>query len=400
MGIVFHHYISPYSFVMGVLWFNAFILLGLFMRKLRFPVKFSVIPLLLLLILSVLRMIIAIEIPGAIVILSETFYPAIVNFSRYEIVSYRIFALPISIGNVFIFVWVIVSICLISRYLCDFFGGYNALRIIFKRNERDEYAESILAEIIGSDKYFRVYRNGCFSMAIATAVKPYIILPRFEFPPDELRAILLHEWKHIQDKDYLTGFIINIICFVFWWNPLIYVLRNNFCFAKELKCDHFAVSKSKGFENFLSAILLLDKAKKEKVARSARYMNYTGVNTLINAGDEITDRLGVLALRGKSRGKRILTNVCYSIVAFLLFFASYMLVILPAFWSPSDIPIVAETFVSEYREGGGIFKAGENFFIDNGDGTFSLYINGQFVVYVDETHEFLNWLPVHMRRDS
>jgi len=394
MGIVFHQYISPYSFVMGILWFNAFILLGLLMRKLRFPIKFSVVPLLLLLVLSVLRMIIAIEMPGARIILSETFYPAIINFSRYEIVSFRVFDLPISIGNVFIFIWVLVSTCLIVRYLYNYFGEFGSLRIIFRSNVRDEYAESLLAEMIGSDKYFRVYRNGCFSMAIATAVKPHIILPKYEFPPDELRAILLHEWKHIRDKDYLTGLIVNIICFVFWWNPLVYIFKRNFCFVKELKCDHFAVSKSNDVNSFLSAIYLLDKVKKEK---NAKYLSYTGVNTLVSANDELVDRLEILVLHGKSRSKRILTNTFYSLVIFALFFASYMLVVLPAFWESPYVIASAETFTEEYQESGGVFRPGEAFFIDNGDGTFSLYIEGQFVVYVDETHPFLSWMPVYTR---
>jgi hypothetical protein len=99
MGIFIHHFISPFSFVMGVLWFNAFALLGLLMRKLKFPIKFSVVPLLLLFVLSVLRMFLAIEIPGATIIFSETIYPAIVDIFRFEIVPVQIFGFPINVAN-------------------------------------------------------------------------------------------------------------------------------------------------------------------------------------------------------------------------------------------------------------------------------------------------------------
>jgi len=88
---------------MGVLWFNAFILLGLTMRKLKFPVRFSVTHLLLLLVLSIFRMLVAIEIPGSVVILSETIYPAVVNIARYEIIEHRVFGLQVNVINIFIF---------------------------------------------------------------------------------------------------------------------------------------------------------------------------------------------------------------------------------------------------------------------------------------------------------
>jgi hypothetical protein len=219
-------------------------------------------------------------------------------------------------------------------------------------------------------------------------------LPEVEFPPDELRAILLHEWKHIQDKDYLTELIANIICFVFWWNPLVYVLKRNFCFVQELKCDRFSVSKNKSFNHFLSAILLLDKTEKEKTERR---MKHEGTNALIGSDDELVDRLEVLALRGESRNKRVLTNVCYSIVIIALFLASYMFTILPAFRESPDVPVPVEDFMEIYNEDEGAFKAGEVFLVDNGDGTFSYYVDGQFVMYVDDSHEIINWVPIRTR---
>lgn len=304
--------------MMGLLWFNAFIFLGALMRRIKSPIKFSVVPLLLLLILSVLRMIIAIEIHGAKVIFSETFYPAIISFLRYEIVSYRVFGLPINAISVFVVIWITGTVWLSARYAYVYISRFYPSINWLESCKRDKHAESLLTDIIGSDKHFHVYRNGCLSTAIVTAFKPYIVLPEIDFSDDELRVILLHEWKHIQDKDYLTGIIVNVICFVFWWNPAIRILRKNFRFAGD---------------------------------------------------DGLPDRLKVLALRGESRRKRILTNVGYSIVIFALFIASYMFIVFPAFWIPQDVPL-AEDFMGEYSESGEIFMAEENFFIDNGDGTF------------------------------
>ncbi|MCL2386634.1 MAG: M56 family metallopeptidase [Defluviitaleaceae bacterium] len=369
------------------------------MRKLKFPIRFSVVPLLLLLILSVLRMFLAIELPNTTTIFSETIYPAIIDLVRFEILPYRVIGFPINVANVLIFVWGAVAVYLIAKYLYEYIGKFGSIMNWFERCERDKYAESLLAEEIGFDKHFHVYRNGSFSMAVATAIKPYIILPKVDFPPDELRAILLHEWKHIQDKDYLTEFIANIICFVFWWNPLVYVLRRNLCFMHELKCDQFAMSKGKRFKHFLGAILLLDRAKKEKTVESMDYEE-VNANAFISDDDELVDRLEVLALHDQSRNKRIFTNLCYSIVLVALFFSSYMFTILPAFWDASGVYVSAEYLMEDYLETGGISRPEEAFAIDNGDGTFSLYFDGQFVEYVDDTHPFLSWLPIRTRDDE
>jgi beta-lactamase regulating signal transducer with metallopeptidase domain len=396
MGITFHNYLSPYSFMMGVLWFNAFVCLGIVMRKLKYPIKFSVIPLLLLLVLSVMRMFVAIDMPGATVVLSERIYPAVIGFARIEILSLRVFGLPINVAGTLICVWITGIFYFSIRYFYSYISNFRPVMKLFVKYNRDEYAESLLRDIIGSDKHFHVYRNKCFNAAIATALKPYIILPDVEFSPDELRVILLHEWKHIQDKDYLTSIIMNIICFVFWWNPMVYVLKRNFVFVQELKSDQFAVSDNKDFKHYLKGLRILNNVKKNDAK-----MECEQANTFIgNDGDGIEDRLNVLALKGDSRKKRILTNLCYSIVIFALFIVSYMFTIHPAFWDAYDVSVPIEDFTEEYTESGGIFKAGENFLIDNGDGTFSLYIDGQFAIHVNDTDDIINWIPIYKKEDG
>jgi beta-lactamase regulating signal transducer with metallopeptidase domain len=389
MAVTFHHFMSLYSFIMGVMWFNVFVVLGLVMRKLKFPLKFSVVPLIILLVLSILRMFIAVEIPGTVIILSETLYPAVVSILRYEIVSYFLFGVPINIANIFIFVWIVGAVWLIVRYFYKYVSRFGFVMNWVGSYERDEHAEALLSNLIGKDKRFSVFRNGCFNTAVATAFKPYIILPEVEFSDDELRIILLHEWKHIQDKDYLTGIIVNVICFVFWWNPLVYVLRRNFRFAQELKSDQFAVSDEKDFDHFLDGLLLLDKAKKEKRSK------YGGANAFITGDDGIEDRLEVLALREGSRGKRIFYNAIYSVAILIVFIASYSFIVLPAFWTP-DVTIV-DDFTIDYLDIGGVFLPEENFIFENADGMFSLYIDGHFVMYIDISNELLNLLPVRTR---
>ena len=176
---------------------------------------------------------------------------------------------------------------------------------------------------------------------------------------------------------------------------MVYVLKNNFRFALELKSDQFAISNKKDFQHFLKGILLLEEAEEEKA--NIR-MAYEG-NSLLADDDGMIDRLKVLAMRGESRSKRILTNVVYSVIFIAIFAVSYTFIVLPIFWESPDVPVTTENFTWEDSECGDVFRPDENFIVDNGDGTFSLYIEGQFVTYMDETHEALEWLPVRDRTE-
>ena len=389
VGSVIHHYMSIHSFFMGVLWFSAFILLGLLIRKLRFPVKFSVAPLFLLLVLSVFRMLIFIDVPGSVIIALDTGYPAVLSVLRHEVIPQWVLGFPVNLVNLFICIWIVTALFLGIKHFYNYFGKLGPMLNWLGRSTRDKYAEAMLADIVGHDKYFRVFRNKNFKFPKATALKPYIILPDVVFSPDGLRIILLHEWKHIEDKDYLATNIINIICFVFWWNPLVYVLKKNFSFAQELKCDQYAISGKNDFLHFLDALTVLgrwDKQKMDFLAEDA------GANSFISDDDELLDRLKVLARQSQSRIKRILFNICFSVVVFALFIGSYMFIAIPVFSEVPDVPVSAECFMGEEA-----FRADEIFLVDNGDGTFSFYVDGQFVGNTGAESELFDFLPIRAR---
>jgi len=395
MGATMYHLISPHSFLMGVLWFSTFILLGLLMRKLKFLVKLSVVPLFLLLVLSVLRMLIVIERPNSIVILSNTIYPAIVNFARHELTSFQIVGVSVNGFNLFVCVWIIVTIALVARHVVRFNRARPVVRWIGKL-PRDKYAESILKEIIGADKNVHIFRVSSVAMPFTTAFKPYIILPKIDLSDDELRIILLHEWGHIKDKDILTRYIVDIICYIFWWNPLVYLFRKNFSFVGELKNDMYAVSNNKDFDHYLDSLrqLFLYREKMKRPAEDVDTDKFAGINL------EDIERMQILALRNRTSTKGTIANVLSSAVIAILFVASYMFLIQPAFWESPDVSNISECFMNEYNEDGGIFRSEENLIVDNEDGTFSLYIGGVFVGYATEIPEHFYFFPIRTRGED
>jgi len=381
---------------MGILWFNTFVLLSLLMRKLRYPIKFSAMPLLLLLFLSTLRMFLVIEIPGTIPVFSEVILPAVIVFLRYTVIPYEVLGVAVSALHISIFIWATVAVILLTRYVLRYWVAYwTALSLNYAP---DEEAEAILAEIAGPiscpKKRGRVFRTP-IKVPFTVGIKPYIYLPDgVAFTPDELRTVLRHEWKHIQGKDYLIEFMMRFINYVFWWNPLTYILRRNVSFALELRCDYFAVGASgSDYQHYKSALGRISGTKRKEIIG----------NTLVNSENVFLDRHKTLELRMKDRThKRALTTICFYFLVAILFLLSYTFIILPAHWESSYEHVACIEYPPGYYYSEEAFRAEENFLVDNGDGTFSLYIDGRHVEnrYADDIpQDIFTFLPIRTSED-
>ena len=309
MGVVLYDSLTPLSFVMGVLWFNIFVIVGLAMRKLLFPGKHSTVPLVLLLALSVLRIVLPFELPGSIAIVSENIYPTIVNIMRFELISFNTIGFTVHVFSILIFLWVTVATVLIIRYAIRIKEGIKKVYDLADL-PRDEYAESILADMIGPNNV-NIFRSMLSRYAFVSYIRPYIVLPTVDFTDDELRVLLRHEWKHYRNMDCIATGILDIIAKVFWWNPLAYVLKQNVSFMIELKCDYYAVRNLDDHMHYLAALKRMQQAPYQEP------MFIAATSPFINDKSEVTDRLKTLIQRSKkSYSDRISSSICFSIVIF------------------------------------------------------------------------------------
>ena len=74
------------------------------------------------------------------------------------------------------------------------------------------------------------FKNSLYDVStpiIAGYIRPIIYLPDIEFSDSELYYALLHECMHYLHKDLWVKLLIEIICAIYWWNPLIYLLKYN-----------------------------------------------------------------------------------------------------------------------------------------------------------------------------
>ena len=77
------------------------------------------------------------------------------------------------------------------------------------------------------------------SPAVCGWLFPVLILPRDSqvLAPSQLRAVLLHEFRHIRTADTLLAWLPRLLCATFWFNPLLWYAGRKWQQERELSCD-------------------------------------------------------------------------------------------------------------------------------------------------------------------
>ena len=72
---------------------------------------------------------------------------------------------------------------------------------------------------------------------------PTIALPPVRWPEEDLRLILLYEWQHFCNRDQWIKLVFYGFCCVFWWNPVMWLLKRQLDQLLELRCDFKVLEK-------------------------------------------------------------------------------------------------------------------------------------------------------------
>ena len=73
---------------------------------------------------------------------------------------------------------------------------------------------------------------------------PVVLLPAeaSAWPEERRRIVLLHELAHIKRGDFLTQSVVQMVCALYWFNPLVWVAARQMCVEREGACDDLVLS--------------------------------------------------------------------------------------------------------------------------------------------------------------
>lgn len=107
--------------------------------------------------------------------------------------------------------------------------------------EADNTITNIVKDIEGEygiSTKIRVIKTDFISVPLVFGLfKPKIILPRMELTQKDLRCIILHEVTHYYHHDLWIKLLIEIISVIYWWNPFVYILKQQIDKVLEIRVD-------------------------------------------------------------------------------------------------------------------------------------------------------------------
>ena len=90
----------------------------------------------------------------------------------------------------------------------------------------------------GKDKHFQVLlMPEMRTPAIYGLAQPKILMPDNHYTERELNFILRHEMMHYYHRDMLVKILCEVLCIIYWWNPIVYLLRKIIARVIEINVD-------------------------------------------------------------------------------------------------------------------------------------------------------------------
>lgn len=230
--------VTVYSFFMAVLCSTVLILLAHGLRKKpAFIRNFGVSTLLFFYALCWIRMTFPFEFPFVQEIGLEYGYSDFFQIVQHE--EFQMGQVTFHILDLATVVWVTGAICLVVLFLVRYLMGRRKLAR-FEQN-RTPLADGVLEKVKKEARYnLPVKVLLCPEIGIPMGIgilKKRILLPQRTYTEEELYFILKHEYTHFCNHDLAVKFLICLFCCIFWWNPVVYLLRQDVGEILEIKCD-------------------------------------------------------------------------------------------------------------------------------------------------------------------
>ncbi len=225
---------------MAVMWSSLLIILLYYFRKKYLSMSFfSISGLLLLYIFCVIRIVLPIELPFTRVIGLERVYNSLIGFLHLTVWNS---GFEIKVKGLLVGIWVIVAFVLLIRLAYHYIISFQEInkydistthdykdfltKIALENGKKETYSNPI---ILTSPSIISPVSFGLF--------KRFIVLPDKQYSDQEMHYILRHEYAHILNGDLAVKLMVHFMCCIYWWNPIVYLLRVDLEQTLEIKCD-------------------------------------------------------------------------------------------------------------------------------------------------------------------
>jgi len=208
-------------------------------------------------------------------------------------------AFVISWPSVVLLVWFAGAVLVLGRLAI---GLLMVLRLVRRATELSNAPWSELKS--GLVKKIQLRRKvrlmqSCENVMPMTCIglRPIVMLPKdvYQWPADRRHAVILHELIHIKRSDHLTQILSQMICALYWFNPIVWWAARRMRIEQEYACDEQVLTSGLAALNYAGHLL--------EVAHDFRASKWSAyVGTAVAGASHLEGRLNAI-LSSSERGR-------------------------------------------------------------------------------------------------
>lgn len=263
--------------------------------------------------------------------------------------------------NLLVAVWIAGSVIYISRVMIKYYKAVKALKANVIDGTPEMQAKlDLISQKCGIRRKVKLKITDCVISPVTYGFLNLVILiPNREFDDRDFGYIATHECCHIKNKDIWIKLLTEIYCGIFWWNPLVYLLKKDLSFCLELRCDKRVTKALDDYERCNYGQVLVTELKKCYEEENSDKQNECNLKSAligmnfasIEKNKKNIHRMEMILYPNK---KQTIKNTFITAFAILLsigiFFASYCVLIVPG-WDTTYEDCVADLVSSgEYND--------------------------------------------------
>lgn len=216
--------------------------------------------------LMILSMFLPFEMPFSKTIPSEKMFPLIQDGLNYSFNIFKKFHLTVQ--DILIFFWVAGSLWYFGR---SFFNYYSFKKTVDICPElQNSKIQNILEKVKkerGMQFSFKLFEVDFIpSPALFGFRETSILTPSQEYSEENWYYILTHEIIDYERDHLWIKFFLEILCGIFWWNPIIFHFRKSIHKLLEIQVDYILTEKfnKEEYEKYLDCLSEIKKKGKNK----------------------------------------------------------------------------------------------------------------------------------------
>jgi beta-lactamase regulating signal transducer with metallopeptidase domain len=143
--------------------------------------------------------------------------------------------------------WLVGAVGLLLRLAGGKFFGYWVARDAPEINDKGfMLTVEQVARQLGVKEKITILESDHFNVPFVSGIlRPRLIMPSHakSWPFQRLKNILHHELAHVKRKDILIQFLAQVVCSIYWVNPLVWILERQLFLERERACDDMALGQ-------------------------------------------------------------------------------------------------------------------------------------------------------------